>query len=146
PRGFGFVVLEKPDALIDWGLRGGANRQIQTSVDAMLDLLKRYSPHIVAIEDCRIKSCRRGTRSRALLDQIAKVTARQVALRRISRQRLRKTFDLTSQMTKYDLAERVERQFPELEPFRPRRRKPWDSEDSRMSIFEAAALATTVQR
>ena len=45
--------------------------------------------------------------------------------------------------TKREIAEAIVREFPELEPRLPPVRKIWMSEDVRMSIFDAAALAIT---
>ena len=43
--------------------------------------------------------------------------------------------------TKHERAKLIAEQFPEFEPQLPAPRKIWMSEDPRMSIFEAAALA-----
>jgi hypothetical protein len=45
--------------------------------------------------------------------------------------------------TKYSIAKRLTRDFPELAPDLPPPRKLWQSEDERMSIFDALALAVT---
>jgi hypothetical protein len=43
--------------------------------------------------------------------------------------------------TKHDIALVLADRFPELRSWRPRRRKAWMSEDERMNIFDALALA-----
>jgi len=45
--------------------------------------------------------------------------------------------------TKQEIAIAIAERFPELAPRLPRFRKPWMSEDYRMSIFDAVALALT---
>ena len=45
--------------------------------------------------------------------------------------------------TKQEIAIAIAERFPELAPRLPRSRKPWMSEDYRMSIFDAVALALT---
>jgi hypothetical protein len=53
-----------------------------------------------------------------------------------------KTFITDGQGTKHALAEIMAERFPdELGSRLPPKRKPWMSEDSRMNIFDAAALA-----
>jgi hypothetical protein len=47
------------------------------------------------------------------------------------------------QIAKREIAEAIVREFPELEPRLPPVRKIWMSEDRRMNIFDAAALAMT---
>ena len=42
---------------------------------------------------------------------------------------------------KYEIAIAIAKRFPELAPRLPRLRKPWMSEDDRMSIFDAIGLA-----
>ena len=44
---------------------------------------------------------------------------------------------------KQEIAIAIAERFPELAPRLPRFRKPWMSEDYRMSIFDAVALALT---
>ena len=44
---------------------------------------------------------------------------------------------------KQEIAIAIAEHFPELAPRLPRSRKPWMSEDYRMSIFDAVALALT---
>ena len=45
--------------------------------------------------------------------------------------------------TKFEIATTIGKQFPELAPRVPPFRKPWMSEDYRMSIFDAVAFATS---
>jgi hypothetical protein len=44
-------------------------------------------------------------------------------------------------MTKNEIAEAIARRVPALHLYVPPARKPWMSEDARMGIFDAAALA-----
>jgi hypothetical protein len=44
-------------------------------------------------------------------------------------------------LTKYERAQAVVQRFPVLTQKLPPKRKPWESEDYRMSVFAAAALA-----
>jgi len=44
---------------------------------------------------------------------------------------------------KQEIAGAIAKRFPELAPRLPRFRKPWMSEDYRMSIFDAVGLAIT---
>jgi hypothetical protein len=45
--------------------------------------------------------------------------------------------------SKYAIAEAIAKHLPAFERHLPPQRKPWMSEDSRMGIFNAAALALT---
>jgi hypothetical protein len=55
---------------------------------------------------------------------------------------LRKTFESHGK-TKRDRAVAIAEAFPELASRLPRVRRPWMSEDERMNIFDAMALALT---
>jgi hypothetical protein len=58
----------------------------------------------------------------------------------VSRREVQKRF-VHSGTTKYEIAVAVARLFPELTSRLPRQRKPWMSEDKRMSIFDAVSFA-----
>jgi hypothetical protein len=65
-----------------------------------------------------------------------------VSAKLFSRDHVMKTFIADGQGTKHMLAEIMAKRFPEqLGPQLPPKRKLWMSEDSRMSIFDAVALA-----
>jgi hypothetical protein len=49
--------------------------------------------------------------------------------------------DRAEKLTKYERAQAVIKRFPILTQKLPPKRKPWESEDHRMSMFAAAALA-----
>jgi hypothetical protein len=49
--------------------------------------------------------------------------------------------DRAEKLTKYDRAQAVVQRFPVLTRKLPPKRKPWESEDYRMSMFAAAAVA-----
>ena len=67
--------------------------------------------------------------------------ARGVPARRISRAVLRRAFTAEQACTKYKIALAIAGRFPELAWRLPPIRKPWMSEDTRMGIFDAVALA-----
>jgi hypothetical protein len=54
---------------------------------------------------------------------------------------VKQVFSESGASTKYEIAVAIAQRFPELAPRLPRFRKPWMSEDYRMSIFDAVALA-----
>jgi len=54
--------------------------------------------------------------------------------------------DRAEKLTKYERAREVVKRFPVLNQRLPPERKPWESEDYRMSMFAAAALATAYLR
>jgi hypothetical protein len=71
------------------------------------------------------------------------VRGKNIKTRSFSRRTVQAVFSTSQDVTKYQIAETIVERFPELTPCQPPLRKPWMSEDSRMSIFDAAAFALT---
>ncbi len=101
-----------------------------------------YTPDVIVIEDLAEKGSRRGRRVKELLGRIVRLAAqREVESRFFSRTRIKETFAPAGATNKHQIATTIAAQLPELAPMLPKPRKPWMSEDCRMGIFDAAALA-----
>src|SRR5262249_25241455 len=84
-------------------------------------------------------------RVRELIDDISKLAVqRKLKVRRFSRVKVKQAFSESGASTKYEIAIAIAKRFPELAPRLPRFRKPWMSEDYRMSIFDAVGFVLTV--
>lgn len=144
-KGFGFAVLEGPKQLIDWGVkqvRGDINHRNRRCLEKMAALIVRYQPDVLVTEHANAKSCRRWPRALNLIeDVIALGVAHRLRVKRISRRKVQQSFSERDSATKYQVAMAMAKRFPELEPYLPPVRKPWMSEDQRMSIFDAIAFA-----
>jgi Holliday junction resolvasome RuvABC endonuclease subunit len=139
-RGFGFAILEGPTMLVDWGVRTAKKNKRERSLRLIDDLITRYEPDTIVIEDYSRKGSRRCARIGDLIDGILKFASRKkIRAVTLSRLKIRKVFSEAS-ANKHQIAVAIARQFPELAPRLPPPRKPWMSEDYRMSIFDAAAL------
>jgi Holliday junction resolvasome RuvABC endonuclease subunit len=142
-RGFGFAVFEGPRNLIDWGvkeIRSDKNNISLKKIESMIDF---YWPDILIIEDPRGEN-RRRTRVRILLDSINKLgKEKKVTMRSFTRPMVRQAFETIGAATKFQISQVIADEWPELKPYLPRFRKPWMSEDCRMSIFDAISLAIT---
>jgi len=143
-RGFGFAILEGPQKLIDWGVKEARTDKHRRSLRHIEDLLRHYRPDVIVMEKCASRGARRSPRVQKLLRAIHELaTRRQVKVRSASRSAIRKAFADSSATTKHQIAEAIARRLPELAPRVPPPRQPWMSEDYRMSIFDAVALALT---
>jgi len=141
-RGLGFAVLEGPQELIDWGIKEVRQEKNTRCLKQVMLLIESYCTDVVVIEDYQDKDCRRGTRIKELLESIAALAlSRRIKLRRISRSALRKAFSQHSVSNKHQIATEIGKQFPELAPLVPPIRKPWMSQDVRLTFFEAVAFA-----
>jgi hypothetical protein len=141
-RGFGYAIFERPHSLVDWGVKAIHSRQKNlASLRKVRELLSFYRPDVLVLEDYRGRGSRRAKRIQTLINLIAAHAAEErIATASFSRSDVRACFGLT---TKREIAETIVREFPELEPRLPPVRKIWMSEDVRMNIFDAAALAVT---
>jgi len=144
-RGFGFVVLEGPDRLVDWGLRDARHGTDADLLAKVTDLVTLYRPSLLVAEDCTYRSSRRRQHGRRVIRKIlALACTRGVRTRSVSAVTVRTKFAAQGATTKHAIAGLIVARFPELAPHRPRFRKPWMSEDERQAIFDAAALALTL--
>ena len=141
-RGFGFALLEQPGTLVDWGhkpVKGDKNAQ---SLKKLSALIKLCQPELIVLEDA-MKEVRRSARIQELGEQIATLAAKEsIKVKVLSRKKVRAVFFTDGEGTKQEQAELLAARFPdELGSRLPPKRKPWKSEDSRMDIFDAVALA-----
>lgn len=146
-RGFGYVVLEEPDRLVDWGLCQQRSGQGSDAVHRVRDLTRRLVPDVLVIEDTGHENCRRSQRARDLLDDMAAIAAAlRVHTRRVAAATVRTRFAALGATNKDAVARILAAKFPELALSLPARRKPWKSEDERMAIYDAGAFSMVVAR
>jgi Holliday junction resolvasome RuvABC endonuclease subunit len=143
-RGFGFAILEGPNQLIDWGVKETKTNKRHRSLTLVDHLIERYQPSVVVVEDYEGKGSRRCRRIQRLIAEISKLVAKnKIKIKRFSRAKVKQAFSEAGASTKYQIAMAIANRFPELAPRLPRFRKPWMSEDYRMSIFDAVAFGLT---
>jgi hypothetical protein len=136
PRRFGYVVVESPDRLLDWGVR--RCRHKDGSTDALIrkrlgPLLELWRPSVVVVRNPSRMTPRVNSRSRLLRRIVIEAKNHRVPVR------IGPEWDGGS--TKHENARRVAEYFPVLARSLSPKRKPWESEDYRMSMFAAATLA-----
>ncbi len=97
----------------------------------------------MVLDDTVTKGSRRCARIQALTKRlVALAESRSIKVALFSQKQVRRVFFADGPGTKHALAEIIAQRFPEELGFRlPPKRKPWMSEDSRMDIFDAVALA-----
>jgi Holliday junction resolvasome RuvABC endonuclease subunit len=141
PRGFGYAVFEGPARLVDWGTKDVRKDKEQAALHKIEELVQVYRPAVIVVEDCGHGKSRRNPRVRQLTEKIL-VAARELGVERraLPRAAVYRAFTGAGAGTKYGIATALVRAFPELMVRLPPKRKPWQSEDSRMSIFGAVAL------
>ena len=147
-RGFGFVVLEGQETLVDWGVKSVKGNKNEGSLKKVEKLIAHYQPGVLVLQDTSTKHYRRSVRIRALSKRIiALVATHKIKVALFPRTKVMQLFFADGQGTKHALAEILAQQLPEeLGSCLPLKRRPWTSEDSRMDIFDAVALALSFRR
>lgn len=143
PKGVGYVVLEGPTRLVDWGLaytpRADSVRVLER-LERLEALLERFQPTELVLEDPAAPGARRRPRAVRLLTAAAQCAAnRGVGVRAIRWNHARDALILGG--TKHEIALILSARYPELAPRVPPPRKPWMAEDARLSLFKALAMA-----
>ena len=135
PRSFGYVVIESPTELLDWGVCR-SYRKTKKHPEVLVGkrlrpLLKLWMPDVVIV---RIRG-RREKGLQSLFRQIKKEVDGRAFLP------IKAFEDPHPGRSKYERAVEIAARFPEIGWKLPRKRKPWDSEHYSMSIFEALGVA-----
>lgn len=144
-RGFAFIALKSPLSPVDWGIKviDGPSK-IARSLEAAKRVIDRLQPVALIIESTGDPRYRRGKRVRrlqALISHYAKWQS--IELYAFARHEVGDSFKATGAVTRYEIAQAVASQIDVLRDRLPPPRKKWMSEDARMRLFNAAALALT---
>jgi len=140
-RGFGFVVLEGPSRLIDWGVAHVKTEKHKRCLQRIVELTDHYQPDVLVTENPAATGSRRCARVEELIGEVRHLARqKRIASRQISRTQIRRAFPDVDRVTKREIAVAVTQRFPQLLPHLPQPRKPWMSEDQRMAIFDAASF------
>lgn len=142
-RGFGFVLFEGHLSPFDWGMREiRGPRKHGRCVTHISKKFDRYLPDILVLQDTSPEGTRRAPRITYLNAAIAELAkSRGIPVYTYSRDQVRAAFDYLGCVNKQSLAEVIAKKIPAFERYVPPPRKPWMSEDARMGLFDAAALA-----
>lgn len=139
PRRFGYVVLERPDRLLDWGVCSYRGKGRPT--DALLHrrlrpLLELWRPTVLVIGARQMPPRRKLLRVRLIKSVVAEAKTYRVHVRllRLARER-------TEKRGLYEHALELAKSFHVLAERIPPKRKPWESEHYSMSMFRALTIA-----
>lgn len=143
-KGFGFVVLDGPDRLIDWGSAFVRGDKHQGSLRRVTKMLDYHSPEVLVLEDEEGDGSRRCARVRKLLRATRTLAAkRKIAVGAIAPAAVKKMFAEVGATNKDHIAAEVAVRYPELAPWLPPPRRIYDAEHHRMGMFDAAAFGMT---
>lgn len=144
-RGFAFVLFEGSLSPVDWGVTTVRQRDRNGRCLEMIGrLLSKQEPDVVVLQDNSLSGTRRSRRITALNASIAHLAElSNLPVRSFSRNSVRRAFQDVPSGNKQDIAQSIAKHIPVFERYVPYPRKPWMTEDPRMGLFDAAALALT---
>ena len=140
------AVLEGHKELVDWSVKSVKGDKNAGSIKKVEEMIDHYNPHVMVLEDTLAKESRRCARIQSLTKRlIALAESRTIKVALFSQKQVRRALFADGCGTKHALAEIIAERFSEELGFRlPPKRRAWMSEDSRMDIFDAVALALMV--
>jgi Holliday junction resolvasome RuvABC endonuclease subunit len=144
-RGFGWIAFEGPFSPYDWGLvvvRGAdKNARCLRRAERLLD---RFQPEILVLEAFEKRRSARADRI-ALLGRglVTLAGERRIEVAIYTRGEVKACFAKVGAVSRQEIAEAVSRHVPALHHRLPKPRRPWQTENPRMALFSAAALALT---
>jgi hypothetical protein len=140
-RRFSYVVFEGPHTLLDWGTRTYSLGDRSLIEERLSGLQSMFAPSTILVRKPAELHRIRQTMIRPSF-HVLKIFARRVLItvRLIDDSALRGFFSSDAKVNKYDMARMVAERLPELSWRLPPKRKPWQTEPTRQSIFDAASL------
>lgn len=145
-RGVGFVVLEGPHRLIDWGVKlvRPRDKPDEPELSHVRTLIRLYAPHALVAEDMDAPGCRRRGRAVQLTRAVCKLAKTlDLNVHTVSATAVKTAFAQDGANTKTQIAAAVALRVPALMRHLPPLRKAWMSEDYRFSLFDATAFLLT---
>jgi len=143
-RGFGWVLFESPLAPADWGIFEAKKDRYARCLARIEQILDRYEPSVLVLEQFDRRPARRGARIKALCAAMLHLAANRGAETSVyNRAVIRTCFASVGARTRYEIAKVIALHVQALRRHLPPVRKAWQSEDSRQCLFDAAALAMT---
>lgn len=141
-KGFGFALLDARLGLLDWGFSSVAATDNTVFWERVSMRIERGRPTALVLENfAPIKGREAAMRRRDLA--IALAAQHRIGLCQVSQKIVQ---GILGPGSKAQIAKVLVDRFPELRHRMPRERTKWSSEDERMHIFDALALAVVVLR
>jgi hypothetical protein len=136
-------VLEyAPTRLVAWGTKT-CRAKDGSAAHAVNQLIAAYQPTATVLPSWRADEYLDGSALDAFIDAVSDVIiANGVDVLMCSPEEVYERYFLVGAQTKYEIAERLADEFPELRAILPRPRQNAETERAAMTVFDALALAT----
>lgn len=145
-NGLGYAVFEKPLGPVDWGMKTARKRKNVTMLRHAAWLMRLFSPAamILPVRTNVMAGSRRLQKIAAEIEKLS--TSCGTTVHWYSRSDIKAAFAQYGAELKDAIARAIAGLLPEFEQHVPPVRKIWMSEDYRMGLFDAVALAMTYYR
>jgi Holliday junction resolvasome RuvABC endonuclease subunit len=146
-KGFGWVAFNGPFSAYDWGRSEARRNKNSVCLSKIEALIERLTPQTVVLEAYERPDAIRAARITRLCRAIMALAAdRGLEVAVYTRADVTASFLTVGARTRDEIAEAVARHVDTFRHRLPKRRKPWQAEDTRMALFSAAALVLTHYR
>ena len=141
-NGFGWVLFEGPSAAVDWGIASAKAGRNEKLLRRLARLLKRHSPDTVVMEAFEPGAARRSQRVQDLCRDMHRLAEGQsIATSTYRRSVIQAAFAAQGARTRHEIAAVIRDHVGSFSHRMPRKRRIWENEDPRQSLFDAAAVA-----
>jgi hypothetical protein len=142
-RWLGYAVVEGRCKLVDWGMtffQPNDRTEIRATKRRIDFLLSSFNPTLIAIAASEVAASNNASTVRALVRSIrTKARARSMRFQSVNRKYIRDSFLEHNARSKHEIALALVNRFPELLSKLPQKRKTWEKENFRMTLFDAVA-------
>jgi hypothetical protein len=140
-RRSGFATFEGPRRLLEFGTIDIRLGEGKDSKSRLSDLIKLAAAKVVLVKKERWKNLMTRADAKPLIDALTnQATAHSIRIRFLEQSALNSTFRNLGCETKADISTSLARIFPELIWKLPPKRRIWEPEHSRQTVFDAIAL------
>ena len=141
--GMGYAVFEGHLIPVDWGIKTARMRKDITLIRHANRLLELFKPSalLLPLRSTAIGGAQRLHKIAVEIEALGKTCGASIHWYR--RSDIKASFSRHGAQSKDAIARNIAQQMPEFEQHLPPLRKIWMSEDYRMGIFDAVALAVT---
>lgn len=140
-KGFGFAVIEPRGLLVSWGVVRLYTKRDDEVLQRLQSLVDKHRSQVVCLEDLDEQPHRAGRARRTFDLMTAAARSWRISTSRISLRSLCEQSGTSQRSRKREIALRLVEAYPELGDSLPPPRRPWQSQDERMSLFVAGAVA-----
>lgn len=141
--GFGYALFDHPQHLMDWGLSVIRVHKVARALKRLDILIAMYRPNAIVVimpdhTDHKVTVANKLTTAFSKRAAVGMIPYKRYKQRDV--QTFFSTFDA---LTKHEVAETLINWLPQLASHHPQRRALGDSQDMKINVFDAAAVALT---